>query len=280
MQIGLKIDDSQLQMWGAMAQKKIAYGVVSALNSTAKRVQQAEFENVRNIFTVRRPGFFFGYGSQVGGAAARISPFASVGKGRPFAEVHTATMPGGGGDPRFLLPIFERGGPKPKNIGVETAIPWTGGAARPSFPSQVPREFTFRGMGLKAWRGGQKVTVKRRAKNKRGYRKAHVGIAGEFGRIRLNAAGLPTNVASDVSSALSGGNVQWKGRNRTYLIPHVGVFRRTGPKSTELVWLFHQTVKLDSRLHYVHVAQRTSDKWMREEMERELIKAMGHASRR
>ena len=91
---------------------------------TRERTQKAEFENVRAKFKVRKPGYFFGTDARAGGVAARISPFASVGKNRPYGDVFVARAPDASSQRRLLLSVFERGGVKEHTQGAASvAVP-------------------------------------------------------------------------------------------------------------------------------------------------------------
>jgi hypothetical protein len=264
-QINVEIDNTQLLLKLRNGEKRLAYATVNAIRATVLRVQQAEFQSVRERFNIRNERFFFGAPGRPGGVAARIKPFPSVKQQRPFAEVFVAQAADMKSQRRLLLSIFERGGTKTPRQGSPTfAIPLTG-RARPSMGEPVSREYTFAGMGLKAFHAGKRLTRERRKGNKT--RKVGIGLFDEFGRV-----GLPD----------SGGGIQWKGRSRTFLLtssaraPLGGVFRRTGPKDSdvEMLYKFAKSAPIDSRLEFVPVAQATARAWFREEMEREVIKAI------
>ncbi len=63
-------------------------------------------------------------------------------------------------------------------------------------------------------------------------------------------------------------------RTKTYLVPRVGIFQRTGPDSSRLVYFFSRGKKLKPRLKFVATAKKESDRWFREEMEKEVVKAI------
>lgn len=274
MMINVKIDSIELFRRMESGQRRMAYAVVNAINTTAKRVQRAEIEHVRERFTIRRSEFMFGAPGRPGGAAARIRPFASVGKLRPYAEIgveppHSRGLISG----RLLLPIFERGGWRdPSTRGAShVAVPFTGGPARPSFASTVPKPFTWAGMRMVAYRGGKRVA---RA-GKRTSRRDETAFGTE-GRV-------------DVPFGRSG--TQWKGRNRTFIaVPPAkdgepirgGVFQRIGPGKHDLrtVYLFRSPMRLHQRMQWLATAQSTADAWFSEDMEREVIKAVAKAAGR
>ena len=112
MRVNLRIDPARLilRLRPLTGSRGLAFAAVNAINAAALKVQEAAFENVRRRFVVRRPAFLFGTAGRPGGAAARITPRASVGAKRPFADV---SVQGGLGRGSFrrrtLLAEFERG---------------------------------------------------------------------------------------------------------------------------------------------------------------------------
>ncbi len=66
-------------------------------------------------------------------------------------------------------------------------------------------------------------------------------------------------------------------RTKTYLVPDVGIFQRTGPTTTRLVYAFTRGKKLEPRLRFVETAKKESDRWFREEMEKEVLNAIARA---
>ncbi len=66
-------------------------------------------------------------------------------------------------------------------------------------------------------------------------------------------------------------------RTKTYLVPDVGIFQRTGPTTTRLVYAFTRGKKLERRLRFVETAKKESDRWFREEMEKEVLSAIARA---
>ena len=63
-------------------------------------------------------------------------------------------------------------------------------------------------------------------------------------------------------------------RAAVYLVPSVGIFKRTGPETTEMVYHFQEEQKLQARLQFIAIARRVAAKWFKEEMERETVKAI------
>lgn len=266
MKIDLRIDAAPLVLRLEKGERRLAYAVVNAINNTAKRVQEAERLHVQSSFQIRRPKFFFGLPARPGGAAARIRPFANVRQGRAYAEVAVSPPPGRGlVSGRLLLSIFERGGERtPSSPGAKhVAVPITGGPARPTFASQIPKEYTWAGMRLAAYRGGKRV---KRAGQRAGRRDETV--FGTEGR-----ANIPFERTS----------TQWKGRQRTFIAVSTmgtgGVYQRTGPKKHDisLVYLFQKPMQLKQRMHWLETAEQTANTWFGEEMEREVINAIARA---
>jgi len=270
MRINVQIEQKDLILQLEKGQRRLAYAVVIAINNTAKRIQQAEFEHIRRRFQVRQPKFLFGSPGRPGGAAARIRPFASVKAARPYADIQISAPPGRGSiDRRLLLPHFEHGGLRePFTPGASyLAVPVTGGPARPTFASKIPKEFTFAGMRLTAHRGRKKL--KRPGRRARRQDKTLFGTEGTY---RLPEAGLR-------------GKIQWKGRHRTFIIfeedEHQmgGVYQRIGPRAEDItpVWVFRKPMRLRRRIRWMLVARRIAATWFPEEMERQTVKAVAHA---
>ena len=69
-------------------------------------------------------------------------------------------------------------------------------------------------------------------------------------------------------------------RTKTYLVPQVGIFQRTGPASSRLVYFFSRGKRLKPRLHFVETAKKEADRWFREEMEKEVLNAIARAKGR
>ncbi len=126
----------------AKTQKNLAYSVAQGINATAKRIQEAQRQELGQRFTLRTAKTKTFLERQ----AAVIQPFASVKQGRLFAEV------GVGHRPKLLLSGFETGEKREPVKGSVIAQPVVGGPARPSFKQPVPAAFTFKGMALKAVR--------------------------------------------------------------------------------------------------------------------------------
>jgi len=69
-------------------------------------------------------------------------------------------------------------------------------------------------------------------------------------------------------------------RTKTYLVPQVGIFQRTGLAPSRLVYFFSRGKRLKPRLHFVETAKKEADKWFREEMEKEVLNAIARAKGR
>jgi len=207
--------------------KKLVYTMVNAINDTAKDVQKAVQGRIKNVFTVRKPEFIASQ-VKVFGAKFDAAGQSSRWQARVFMAAETQ---------RLLLPKFEEGGErKPFTPGAKhIAAPFPGGPARPTPESTIPQAFTFQGLQFKQIVGGRKVRRRRRG------RTVDESIFGEFGRLRKDL-----------------GKGQWRGQQRTYLIPGKGVFQRTGKGkgATRLVWGFLKPFRLDRRLGFYFTATK------------------------
>jgi hypothetical protein len=268
MQINLTVDSAPLILRLKNGERRLAYAVVKAINRTALAIQAAEFIEVNKDFTIRRPVFWFGTSMRPGGAAARISPFASVPQGRPWAEIAIAPPAGRGLiNRRTLLALFETGGRRtPMVPGAQhVAIPRTGGPARPAFGELIPETMTFAGLHFTAWRGGRRVTRKRERLSRSGE-----SLFGTEGRVK---------------EPERAGGTQWKGRYRTFIVLGTkegfpgAVLQRTGPLKTDVrvVYVFRSPMELQRRLRWIATALRVADLTFHDFMEAEAISAIAHA---
>jgi len=66
-------------------------------------------------------------------------------------------------------------------------------------------------------------------------------------------------------------------RTQTYLIPGVGIFQRLSGEASRAVYIFTRGKKLDPVLRFVVTVKRVAEKWLREEFEREVVKAIAHS---
>lgn len=133
----------------AKAQKNLVYSVVQGINATAKKIQEAQQQQLEKRFTLRSNTKAFMLRN-----VAIIKPFASVGAGRLFAEV------GVGQRNRLLLGGYETGEERKPFKGHMIAQPVVGSPARPTFGQPVQPQFTFRAMALKAAKGKQAANRK------------------------------------------------------------------------------------------------------------------------
>jgi hypothetical protein len=260
MQINVAIDTRPFEQINRKREKRLAYAVVNALNNTGTRIQQAEEKHVRSKFQVRKADFFFGSPGRPGGVAAKLKK-ASVGKSRPFAELFVGGTSKGG---QLLLPEFEEGGTRrPFTPGAkQVAVPKLGSPARPSISRGVPPQFTFKGLKFRGFVRGKRAALRRRRRG----RTVNETVFGEFGRVR----------ASSFTEAIGNKRVQWKGAERTFVVPEVGVIQRIGPDrgDTRRIWGFGDPFPIDDRLDFVKTAVQVADQWFHEEMERETVKAL------
>jgi hypothetical protein len=269
MNVNVRIDSASLILRLDKGQKRLAYAAVNAINATARDVQKAAHEHVRQKFIIRKPGYFFGTPARPGGVAGRLFK-ASVGQGRAYAEV-AVVAPTSQARRSTLLPLFEEGGTrKPFTPGAKSiAVPLEGRPARPSIRGPVPPQFTFAGLRFAAYYGGKRL-------RKKTTRSGDLTIFGEFGRRQ---------------DADREGAVQWKGRERTFILgptpkaPLGGVFQRIGPKKGDIrmIYSFVPSVRIDSRLEFIPVATAEAnarfgvhmDAEVKEVLEREAIRAIG-----
>jgi len=243
--ITITVDPSEAILMLRNGEKKLRYAFVNSLNKTAKDIQREQQANVERTFTVRKTEFIR--------REAAIISFASVSKGILEASVRV------GDKPRLLLSRFEKGASRGGFVGKQVAVPVTGGA-RPTKRSSIPKEFTFSAMALKAYRGNKRLTRKARGRHVRDY-----GVFGQYGRLALPEPG---------------NRVQWRGRNRTYLVPSVGVFQRTGPKSSRLLWAFRPSVQLLPRLRFIVTGTVVAHRSFQRHMEAEARAAFAHEANR
>jgi hypothetical protein len=150
--------------------------------------------------------------------------FASVYGDRAYVEVYIDNTKA-----RVLLGAFEHGGIKASAFGANVAVPVTGSVTRPSFGSPVPEEYTFQAL--------------------------------RFERIDLSKAGQAAHAAKrrvGVRGRLTGDYYIWAGNKRTFILPGVGVFQRTGPGKSDinLIYTFKKSVKLKDMLGFVETAQK------------------------
>lgn len=217
--IRIDIDTSGLQRKLAkISGKQLAYAATNAINDSAKRLQIELQADVRAQFTVRSEFIIR--------QAAVISPFASVGQQRPYADIGVAI--GKVKPKRLFLAQYEKGGPRAEVAGSSNAAaPVVGGPARPSKRSKVPAAYRYKALALRRARGTR------------------------------------------------------KGRARTFAIPDVGVFQRTGPGKADIrpVYTFERDQRLPDMMRFREITQRFAPRFLREELERQIGLAIAHANR-
>ena len=270
----LQYDDSTLIARFARTENQILFGVPHALNRAIIRLEKAEFAHVGASLQIRRKAFFFGTDAAPGGAAARVTIFAKVPnknatvapQGRLFAELalgqHKTTS-----DKNLVLTLIETGGlRRPFTPGAhDVAAPITGRPARPNFARGVPPEFTFQGLAFKGYFRGRAI---KRHGGKRGL--VDQTIFGEFGRVNRDQ--------------LLQRRVQWKGKNRTFILLHTklapegGVFQRIGPDRGDIrmLYAFLKPFPLKQSIHWVNVAQSLGGEYLHEEIQTELVDIITH----
>lgn len=68
------------------------------------------------------------------------------------------------------------------------------------------------------------------------------------------------------------GKTQYKGNNRTFILPSKGVFQRTGSQRSdiEILYKFKANPHLQASLRFVATAQRVSDEWLNRNIKAQL----------
>lgn len=235
MKIDLSIDPKDLKTLAQMGEKKIAYGVINAINETAKQLQKTQRTELARRFKLRKKAFMLRM-------AAVIKPFASVKKGLPYAEIAV------GQKPRLLLSEYERGfkrtpfTPRAKHV----AVPITGGPARPTWAQSVPKELTFQRLRLKEDKkkgGKRKATDVTFTQTKRGQWK---------GRLR-------TFILKSTKKAPLGGVYQRVG---------------SGPGDIRMVYSFSEPRWVKARLRFMQTVHKKAIRWFKANMETEVTKAL------
>lgn len=239
MRIDCQINTQQLEERMELSAKNIAYATVNAINATAKQVQAQAQTNLKSRFTLRKPDFMLRQ-------AAIIKPFASVGQGRPFAEIAV------GQKDRLLLSEFETGGQRHGFIGKNVAVPIPGSPARPTFESPVEPSLMISALNLQP-----PLSAAQRQQ-----RKSIKGSSGAETR----------SLRRDFTKAAGAGQV-WKGKEHTYMIPSLGIFQRTGPKKGDTVMLykFKPSVQLKPQLGFLSMAKQDGHAWLQDNIEHAVI---------
>jgi hypothetical protein len=63
-------------------------------------------------------------------------------------------------------------------------------------------------------------------------------------------------------------------RTSTYLVPEVGIFQRLAGQVSRAVYIFTKGKRLEPRFPFTAIVRRVADRWLGEEFEREVIKAV------
>jgi len=219
--------------------KRMRYAIANAERATILKVQAAERQAVRSgMFQLRKKEF-------IEREAAIISPFPKA--DTLFTRVRV------GDKPRLLLSKFEAGAQRTGFVGRNVAVPIIG-AARPTRQSGIAPNLTFSAMKLREFQGGKKLRRKARGRHVRDFTTFR-----EYGRLLFPE-----------SSPKS----QWKGASRTYLVPGVGVFQRTGPGSTRLVWAFRPSVRIPATLGFVKRARVIAEREFPKDLRAQVIETL------
>jgi hypothetical protein len=260
MNVNLTMDTRQLDQFVGLAPKRLAYACANAINATALRIQTDMRAGVQSRFTVRARASQF-----VLRQAAILKPRASVGQGRPYAEISVGQKPG------LLLSQYEAGGERKPMVGRRAAVPVYGSAARPSFSQSVPTQFTFKGLGF----------IQKQSKAKVG--RFVAGVAGGKKARRTKSVWGKADTAFRLHITAAG-QKQWKGQRRTFILastvkaPEGGVFQRMGPGRDDIrmIYSFVRDQHLAARLEFMRTAQAVGQTYFREEMERQIQDVWAH----
>lgn len=144
MQINAAVDTGNLQKRLDLTAKNLLYGVVQAINDTAKEIQKRQRAELDKEFVLRKREFMLRTVKIFEFASVRRTAGLAVADGKLYAVVGIDGRKG-----KLLMPMFETGGVKLPNKGKNIAIPITGGPARPSIQQIVSSEFTFKNLHFK-----------------------------------------------------------------------------------------------------------------------------------
>lgn len=244
MNITITIDTSLLTKNTDLTLKQLAYAGVNAVNNTVRLVQRQMQDSVKSKFTIRQGDFILRQ-------AAIIKPFASVGQARPYAVIAV------GQRDRLLLSEFEDGGVRQPFVGKNVAVPITGSPARPGFDAPVEGGLRMTALGMKP--NLSESQRKQRLSIKGGSRKE-------------------TNELRKSFTRAAGAKQVWEGNQRTYMIPGLGVFQRTGPKKRDTVMLykFKSGPQLRPILGFHTMTTEVGQSLLRDNLSIEIAKAMQH----
>lgn len=249
MKIDAKFDTKNAEERFGLSAKKIAYAGVNAINRAVKDVQKREHDNARSKLHLRG-----GPGEQlILRSVAKIFQFASVNKNVPYAEIGIDTP-----KPRMLLTGLELGGVKTPFIGSRVAVPITGGAARPSMDSSVPGNLRIASLTLQP-----PLSTAQRQQRK---------------SIKGGTAAQTRSMRAEFTRAQGSGQV-WRGKERTYMIPAVGIFQRTGSgkgSTSSLIYKFVPRPNLKPTLGFKNLAIGQGDPLLARYLDDEVKKAIIH----
>lgn len=181
--VGLAVDTSRLERRIPSRERlarRIAYGVVNAINDTLRTAQRAVQLHVQDTMTIRKPF--------VQRQAAIIKPFASVGQGRVYGEISV------GQRKNLLLPGFETGALRLPFKGRSVAVPVE---ARPSKQASIPEELFVKNLQFKRPKATTKATRSARRKGLVG--KIWEGLRGSY---LIPGAGIFQHIGRQVSRVL------------------------------------------------------------------------------
>jgi hypothetical protein len=248
--------------------RRLGFGMAIAINKTLERAKTAVHDHARAKFHIRNPRFFFGREGGKGGVAGKITQkafYPDIMYGELATGAGAVESLAGGDRARVLFPMFETGGERPLRPGSKaSAVPLLGRPARPSINRPVPPEYTIKGLQFRAYKGGKKRLRKTAGRHVRGF-----GVLDEFGRLVMPQAGP----------------VQWKGKNRTFLLPKTkeeplgGVFQRIGPERGDIreIWTFRHPIQIDDRMDWVGTVRAAANQWFKQELEKQYNESVRHA---
>jgi hypothetical protein len=225
LRLDVSFDTSILDAERQRYEKNLAYSVAQALNDTALEAQKRIRAHLREVFVIRKPDFM--------DRSIKMFAFANVKADRPYAELGVDQKS------RLLLSMLEVGGTRPAFKGRSTAVPITGGAARPGIADSVLAGYQFNALNFV-----QRGTVPPQT------------TGGGFSGKRRRAKGAKS----------------WKGNQRTFILDHTrklpygGVFQRTGPKRADirLVYVFRRNVQLRATLGFIALAAASFNQTFRD----------------
>jgi hypothetical protein len=233
-----------LQERFGLSQKQLAYSVANAVNRTAKDLQKQEQENARAKLHLRG-----GSGEQlILRSVAKIYQFASPTKGIATAIIGIDTP-----KPRMVLAALELGGTKQPFLGGRVAVPITGSPARPSMDAPVNPALMIANLHLTPHLSASEKAHRRSIKG--GSAKETRSLRADYTRSR-------------------GGSAPWQGKQRTYMIPAIGIFQRTGKGSTTLIYKFVPRPQLRPRLGFRTLAIGQGDPLLARYLDDEIRKSV------